>query len=238
MLLHAVDPVLAPAARSGRPAGPEELRPELHLTAAARRRADELLASREIGARPFAVLAPGGRSSPRWPPASFARLALALAGEMQLAVLIEGSPGEAGLLQEIAAEIAMAAATAEAGETAETTATVEAAETPEAGEVAVRERRSRILICQDPLDVFAALLERARVLIGNDSGPLHLAAALGVPSLYFAPREKLAHSHPQGAPSWALYDELANDPRRISIAQVLGALREMRRRGVIAGAAA
>jgi|GEM_PF-1659499 len=225
MLLHALDPVLPPAVRSGRRAGRDELRPEVYLTVAARRRAGELLAAREIGARPFAVLAPGGHSSPHWPPASFARLAVALADEMQLAVLIEGSPGEAPLLQEIAAEIATVAETADTADTADTA---------EATEAAGRKRR-RILVCQDPLDVFAALLERARVLIGNDSGPLHLAAALGVPSLYFAPREKLAHSHPQGAPSWALYDELANDPRRISVGQALGALREMQRQGVIAG---
>jgi ADP-heptose:LPS heptosyltransferase len=231
MLLHALDPVLPPAPRSARRAGPDELRPELHLTAAARRRAGEILAAREIGARPFAVLAPGGHSSPHWPPSSFARLAVALADEMQLAILIEGSPGEAPLLREIAAEIAMATARRDAAETAAAAA---------AAKVAFKERRlkerRRILVCQDPLDVFAALLERARVLIGNDSGPLHLAAALGVPSLYFAPREKLAHSHPQGAPSWALYDEQANDPRRISVEQALGALREMQRQGVIAGA--
>jgi len=56
-----------------------------------------------------------------------------------------------------------------------------------------------------------------------------------VPSLYFAAREKLAHSHPEGTASWALFDELANDPRRISVAQALGALREMRRQGIVAG---
>jgi ADP-heptose:LPS heptosyltransferase len=219
MLLHALDPALPAAARAARRGTRDETRLELHPTAAARRRAAELVAARGLGGRPFAVLAPGGHSSPRWPAASFARLAAALAGEMRLAVLIEGSPGEAPLLREVAAALAELTAQAE----------VAGAAGSRGGE------RPPIVVCQDPLDVFAALLERARVLIGNDSGPLHLAAALGVPSLYFAAREKLAHSHPEGTASWALFDELANDPRRISVAQALGALREMRRQGILAG---
>jgi ADP-heptose:LPS heptosyltransferase len=218
MLLHALDPALPAAARTARRAARDETRLELHPPAAARRRAAELLAARGLGGRPFAVLAPGGHSSPRWPAASFARLAAALAGEMRLAVLIEGSPGEAPLLREIAAALEVTAPAETAG-----------AAGSRGGE------RPPIVVCQDPLDVFAALLERARVLIGNDSGPLHLAAALGVPSLYFAAREKLAHSHPEGTASWALFDELANDPRHISVAQALGALREMRRQGILAG---
>lgn len=219
MLLHALDPALPAAARMARRAAPDEARLELHPTAAARRRAAELLAVRGLQGRPFAVLAPGGHSSPRWPAASYARLAVALAGEMRLAVLIEGSPEETPLLREVAAALAEVTAPAEALTTVGT----------EGGE------RPPIAVCQDPLDVFGALLERARVLIGNDSGPLHLAAALGVPSLYFAAREKLAHSHPEGTISWALFDELANDPRRVSVAQALGALREMRRQGLLAG---
>ncbi len=221
MLLHALDPALPAAVRvARRRAAQDEIRLDLHPTAAARRRAAELLAARGLGGRPFAVLAPGGHSSPRWPAASFARLAAALAGEMRLAVLIEGSPGETPLLREVLAE---ATALAEV-----------AAQAAAVGVAGSRGgERPPIVVCQDPLDVFAALLERARVLIGNDSGPLHMAAALGVPSLYFAAREKLAHSHPEGTASWALFDELANDPRRISVAQALGALREMRRQGVL-----
>jgi ADP-heptose:LPS heptosyltransferase len=220
MLLHALDPALPAAARAARRGARDETRLELHPTAAARRRAVELLGARGLGGRPFAVLAPGGHSSPRWPAASFARLAAALAGEMRLAVLIEGSPGEAPLLREVAAALAQVTAPAETAGAAGS----------RGGE------RPPIVVCQDPLDVFAALLERARVLIGNDSGPLHLAAALGVPSLYFAAREKLAHSHPEGTASWALFDELANDPRRIAVAQALGALREMRRQGILEAA--
>jgi ADP-heptose:LPS heptosyltransferase len=176
---------------------------ELHLAAAAQRRADELLAGRGLAGRPFAVLAPGGFSSQRWPAASFARLAVALAKELHLGVLIEGSPDEVPLLHEVEAAVATAG---------------------EGGNVHV---------CQDPLDVFAALLARARLVVTNDSAPLHFAAALGVPALYFAQREKLVHSCPASAKCRALYDGLENDLGRISVEQALGAIREMESRGVI-----
>ncbi|HVT16911.1 MAG TPA: glycosyltransferase family 9 protein [Thermoanaerobaculia bacterium] len=234
LLLHALDPLLAAGASGGRRggrrrlAGPltasepggsgersalDETRLELNLPAAAGRQAAELLRTRGIGDRLFAVLAPGGRSSTRWPAASFAGLAVALAGELGLAVLIEGSPAETPLLREVEAGVA---ALASGGRAA-----------PPAG------KRGAILICQDPLDTLAALLARARLLIGNDSGPLHLAAALDVPALYFAQREKLVHSHPRARACWALFDDSANDPRRISVEQALGAVHAMFRQGVI-----
>ena len=89
-----------------------------------------------------------------------------------------------------------------------------------------------MLACPDPLEVFAALLARARLLVANDSAPLHYAAALGVPALYFAQREKLVHSHPRSE-CWALYDGRENDLESITTAQALGAVREMVRQGVV-----
>ncbi len=56
-------------------------------------------------------------------------------------------------------------------------------------EAAIAGEGGYIFICQDPLDVFAALVARARLVVTNDSAPLHFAAALGVPALYFAQRE-------------------------------------------------
>ncbi len=221
-------PVVAAARTAGgaeQPARRDGTRLEVYVTAEARRRAAELLTARGIGELPFAVLAPGGRSSARWPAASFGRLAAALAGELGLAVLIEGSPDETALLREVA--------TAAAHPTLEDAAATTGPYVGSAGDVAAAPTGSLpIAVCQDPLDVLAALLERARLLVGNDSGPLHLAAALGVPSLYFSPHEKLAHSHPEStAACWALYDDQANDLRRITVEQALGALREMRRTG-------
>ncbi|MFY9826251.1 MAG: glycosyltransferase family 9 protein, partial [Thermoanaerobaculia bacterium] len=158
---------------------------------------------------PFAIVSPGGLSSERWPAERFARLAAVLAAGDGPAILVEGSADETPILREIEADIT--AATAAAGGVG----------------------RSPILICQDPLDVFAALLARARLLVTNDSAPLHFAAALGVPVLYLAQREKLAHSHPRSPGCWALYDDLENDLGRISVEQVLGAVRDMVRRGVV-----
>jgi ADP-heptose:LPS heptosyltransferase len=90
----------------------------------------------------------------------------------------------------------------------------------------------RVRIGTDPLGVLAALLERARLLVGNDSAPIHVAEAAGTPTLYFAHREKLVHSHPAGEACWALYDEKRNRLADISVEQVLGAVREMTRRGI------
>jgi ADP-heptose:LPS heptosyltransferase len=171
---------------------------ELHVAESAQRRADDLLAERGLAGRPFAVLAPGGFSSQRWPAASFAQLAVALSTALGLAVLVEGSMDEVPLLREI--------------------------------EAAVAPGNPLIHVCQDPLDVFAGLLARARLVVTNDSAPLHFAAALGVPALYFALREKLVHSRPHSPVCLALFDDLENDLRRISVDQALEAVREMIRR--------
>ncbi len=74
-----------------------------------------------------------------------------------------------------------------------------------------------------------ALLERARLLVANDSAPIHLAEAAGTPTLYFAQREKLVHSHPAGERCLALYDDAGNDPRRITVEQAVHAVREVLR---------
>lgn len=190
LLLHALEPLVAGDFSEME----EDL--ELHVDTAARRRADEVLEEIGLAGRPFAVLTPGGLSSARWPAARFARLAEALAGEMGLAVLVEGSAVEAPLLREIGSS-------------------------------------APVLVRQDPLDLFAALLARARLAVTNDSAPLHYAAALGVPALYFAQHEKLTHSHPSSPSCWALYDDVENDVGRISVGQALGAVREMARRGVV-----
>jgi ADP-heptose:LPS heptosyltransferase len=191
MLLHALDPFLEPERRGAWIE--EDRRVELHLAAEDRRRAEEALADRGIGDEPFAVLAPGGLSSRRWPAARFARLAARLAAELGLHVLVEGSAAEEPLLAKVVAR------------------------------AAVEPGGRRILAAADPLRIFAALLERARLLVANDSAPIHLAEAAGAPTLYFAQREKLVHSHPAAPRCRALCDEVENDLRRITVEQALGA---------------
>lgn len=84
--------------------------------------------------------------------------------------------------------------------------------------------RARVLVRTDPLGVFAALLSRARLLVGNDSAPIHYAEALGTPTVYCAQREKLIHSRPWGEACVAIYDEAANDVAAITVERVLRAV--------------
>lgn len=194
MLRHAVDPLGGP----GEPWTDDDRRVEFHVTPADRRRAERLLAARGIRGEPFAVLAPGGRSSRRWPAERFAALAARLAREEGLHVLVEGHPSEKPLLDAVAAG---------------------AAATPR-----------RVIAAADPLGVFAALLERATLLVSNDNAAIHLAEAVGAPTLYFAQREKLVHSHPGGPGCWAVFDEVRNDVGYISVTQVALATRDLRQK--------
>jgi ADP-heptose:LPS heptosyltransferase len=189
MMLHALDPLLEERADWSE----SDRRVEMYISEDARRQAGQILAERGFGEEPFAILAPGGHSSRRWPARKFARLARRLAGELGLHMLIEGSPGERELLEKVAQQ---------------------------AGE-------DRIVAAADPLPVFAALLERARLLVANDSGSIHLAEAAGTPTLYFAQREKLVHSHPAGDLCRALWDEVDNRPSRITVRQALAAIQEL-----------
>ncbi len=206
LLLHALDP-FAPAGTARGAGHLEGRRVEIYPGAAALRRAGAALAALGIGEAPFAVLAPGGRSSRRWPAARFARLARWLAADLGVAVLVEGSAGESDLLAEVGERARRGLGPAAAG---------------------------RIAVRQDPLADLAALLSRARLLVANDSAPIHLAEAMGTPALYFAQPEKLLHSHPSGRPIWALFEPATHDPREISVAQAQGAVEAM----AAAGAAA
>ncbi len=59
------------------------------------------------------------------------------------------------------------------------------------------------------LPVLAALIRRARLMLGGDTGPTHLARALGTPSLMvMGPTDPERHG-PYGAPESALFKRLA-----------------------------
>ena len=142
-------------------------------------------------------------SSRRWPAEKFARLAVLLTRHFGLHVLLEGAPEEEELLAGILAAVP-------------------------AGEA-----RRRIVAATDSLGILAAHLEGARLLISNDSAAIHVAEAVAAPTLYFAHREKLAHSHPRTRACWAIYDDVGNDPSAIAVEQALGAVREMGRLGLV-----
>ncbi len=179
-------------------------RVELPVFAAERRKAARFLAEAGLEDGGFTVLAPAGHSSERWPPERFAEFAVEWAAEAEQALLIEGAPADEPLLREVELRIA---------------------------------RRSaglcRPWVATHPLGVLAALLERASLLVSNDSAPIHVAEAAGAPTLYFAQREKLVHSRPAGDACRALCDERENRVAEISAAAALAAAREMERRGLL-----
>ena len=66
-----------------------------------------------------------------------------------------------------------------------------------------------------PLPVLGALLERADVFLGNDSGPMHMAAAVGTPVVaLFGPTDP-ERSGPKGGPAAILYERLECSPCRM-----------------------
>lgn len=122
--------------------------PELALVDADR--ADAAAALPAVPGERLAILQPGA-SDPRrrWPASCFAALGDRLA-QQGLQVAINGSPGEAALVAEVASGMRHRAV-------------------PLAGRLG--------------LHGLCGLLARARLLVSNDTGPLHLALALGVPSV-------------------------------------------------------
>jgi ADP-heptose:LPS heptosyltransferase len=260
LLLHALEPLgrgaldgaLEPAGgaleQSGRGGADRgaadwlaDRRLDFFVAEAWRRAAAARLAAHGCSDRPFAVLAPAARSSQRWPPRKFAALAHRLAAELGMHVLIEGGEADAPVLDAVAAHLAALAEPAGGG-TAEAAGSGRAAApawsaAPAAPAAPAAAPPPRIGIYQDPLGVLAALLERASLLVSNDSAPIHVAAASGTPTLYFAHHEKLTHSHPGGTACWALFDGSRNRVARISVDQAAAAISEMMRQGLVRTAA-
>jgi heptosyltransferase-2 len=138
---------------------PGPLVPRLDAPADARRAAADLLASAGWNGRsPLVALAPGAAygGAKRWPAASFAALATALASDGVMSVLVGGE------------------ADADAGAAVMGTGIV-LGEAP--GKISVPIN----LIGRTDLPMLAGVLVQCRALVSNDSGAMHLGAALGVP---------------------------------------------------------
>jgi ADP-heptose:LPS heptosyltransferase len=150
----------------GLPVRSDEL--ELQVPLEARRSVDALLARAGIEpGQAFVALAPGASAAARrYPEERFAEAAARLADESGLPVVLIGSPREQGKfprLEAAAARQPLAAAptaTAAAGENAP---------------------RLVSLIGQTSLPEMAAVIQRSALLIGNNSGSMHIAAALNRP---------------------------------------------------------
>lgn len=111
------------------------------------------LNSQLTGGRPLLALNPGAEYGPakRWPLDRFAAAARAIQTQTQCAWLLLGGPADVPLVDELYSALG--------GENSETHHL--------AGKTSLRE--------------LMALLELSRVLLGNDSGTMHVAAALGTP---------------------------------------------------------
>lgn len=122
---------------------------ELGLTRAQTEAADELRADAEI-TTPYAILNPGGNNdAKRWPAERFSALADHLERKHNLRVLINGSPGERALCEQIARD--------------------------------ARTHPIALPALGPTLGSLKSIIKGARLMVTNDTGPRHIAAAFGVP---------------------------------------------------------
>lgn len=137
--------------------------------------ADTLLAQFQQPGRLLVALAPGaGIERRRWPIDRFAELAVLLAQAMSAQVVIVGGPSDEALGRAIVAEV---------GDTA---------------------AQVLDLAGRTSLGATAAVLRRCSLFVGNDSGPMHMAAAMHTPCVELS-------CHPTGGSAVA-----ANSPLRFS----------------------
>lgn len=156
------------------PDGVEPLRAALRPSAAAVARWQERLAAWPQAPGRSRVAIHAGASfghAKRWLPGRFAATAAALAQDSH-AVFFIGSAAEAPLAAELAAQAAAAA--------------------PAAGPVIS-------LAGKTDLDGLLAVLSQCRLLIANDSGPMHLAAGVGTPVLAIFGSTNARETHPLAA---------------------------------------
>jgi heptosyltransferase-1 len=129
---------------------------------------------------PFVLLHPGaGWGNKRYPPAGWGEVARRLRAATGIPTWVGVAPGEEGLAAEVVAH---------AGGTGGT-----------GGEGAA------VAVSAPDLPSFAALSRAARLVLGGDSGPLHLAHALGAPVLMLMGPTDPERNGPYGAPERALF---------------------------------
>ena len=153
---HAIERYLSVAEALGCPRAPVEF----HFAVDEPDRASvrELLQTDE----PYAVLMPGTNwITKRWPPDYFAAVIGPLWEQFGLRTVIAGGPGDAKLAEQVLSS------TPTPGN-------------PRPGDKSARDRVVD-LVGRTNLRQTVALLERASLVLANDSGPMHIAAALGRP---------------------------------------------------------
>ncbi len=231
--LHVVERNLALLQPLGIQVRSNEIHFPVHIPAAARTRADCILGEDE--AIPLIVMNPGaGWATKIWPPECYGQLARRLLEERPFRIALAWGPGEEPLVR-----AALAAAQAPPADfTLDTLpagpglSPLPATEFPE----------------------LAAVIERATLFVGGDTGPTHLAAALAKPTVammgpldarrngpYGPGSVTIQHAVPRRAPWWANHRKWCDprtDLRRVTVDEVLAACRAMldRYTGPTAGA--
>lgn len=176
-----------------------ETKLSLFVTAAEQAAADSILDQAGISSSaPRAILNPGGNNAAkRWPVDRFAAIAKHLHEKHNLAILINGSPGEAGLVDDIASQ---------------------------AGVPCVCLPRLGITI-----GALKALVRGSALMVTNDTGPRHIAAAFNVPLVsLFGPTDPRWTTIPAPGGEWILVadptlpeTEVADDhPERCAIERI------------------
>jgi ADP-heptose:LPS heptosyltransferase len=139
----------------------------LALSAEARARAAALLAAKHTSGRPLiAIHASGGRAIKQWPPARFADVAVSLARDQNAQLLLTGTAADRPLVNEMRAALPT--------------------------NVGVLDLVGEL---DQHLPLLAAILERCRLLITGDTGPMHLAAFVGTPIVaIFGPSDPIRYA--------------------------------------------
>ena len=155
---HEAEYWLDVAAQAGSLPRPADRRPRLPLTGADHAAATALLSELGLpGKGPLIAVHPGaGWYSParRWPAAHFSALVTRLVRERDAEVLLLGGPDELALAAEVQAGVADDA-----------------------------RRHVHAVAGRTAIAATGALVQRCALFIGNDSGPLHIATAVGAPAL-------------------------------------------------------
>jgi len=89
------------------------------------------------------------------------------------------------------------------------------------GEVIESLRRSAGVVECPPLDVLAGLVHMATAYVGNDSGPTHLAAAVGTPTVALFGPSRPEHFAPRGPKVTVIAADRMEDIRLSSVEQAL-----------------
>jgi len=193
---------LLPLATGASPDFLDDLVPEYFIPADAEHEAARFLAS--MGGGDTIVVAPSALASEQWPAERFAGLTRWLVSRFGARALIAGGLEDGPLLQAVKAS-ALDGSQAEAA--------------------------TRVVVVQQRLPVFAAIVRDSRLVVANDSAPIHLADAYGVPTLYFSRHQYVPHSHPARATAWALFDAAENRLANITLRQATDAIEAMGRAG-------